>query len=257
MGSRRRLHPPATSWAAGAEDYERTRPEYPAELVAHAWDAADRPACVLDLAAGTGKLTRHLVDLADTVVAVEPLAEMRRLLAQRRLPVEVLDGVAESLPSPDRSFDAVFVGEAFHWFQAERALPEIFRVLRPGGALVLLWMRPRYRDAEQWRLDIRRPLLDLHARAPAREMDDGDWRDHMTASRLFESIDEHRLDYVQRLAAADVSALVGSWSYVMALPDGERAALLGRIRDRADTAADAQGQVTFPWRAHAAWTRRR
>ena len=257
MGTLRELHPLATAWAGGAEDYERARPEYPADLVERVWEAVDRPARLLDLAAGTGKLTRHLVELAEEVVAVEPLAEMRRLLARRRLPIELIDGTAEELPCPDRSFDAVFVGEAFHWFRADRALPEISRVLRPRGALALLWMRPRYRDAEEWLLEIRRPLLELHARAPARAMDAGDWRDQVTSRGLFDRLDEQELDFIQRLPATEVGPLVGSWSYVMALPDAERASLLGAIRDRAEAAADARGEVRFPWRAHTAWARRR
>ena len=98
---------------------------------------------MLDLAAGTGKLTRVLAEHADDVVAVEPLDGMRRVL-ERRLPhVRVLAGTAEAIPLADGAVDAVFVAEAFHWFDLPRAVAEIARVLRPGGGLAVLWNRPR------------------------------------------------------------------------------------------------------------------
>jgi SAM-dependent methyltransferase len=89
---------------------------------------------VLDLGAGTGKLTRALLALGMEVVAVEPDDAMRAVV-----PTEALAGTAEDIPLPDASVDAVLVGQAFHWFDAERALPEMVRVLRPGGTVGLLW----------------------------------------------------------------------------------------------------------------------
>jgi ubiquinone/menaquinone biosynthesis C-methylase UbiE len=124
-----------------AEQYERARPLYADGAVA--W-IAERLAIragsrVLDLAAGTGKLTRQLVALGADVVAVEPGDEMRRVLERVVPEAEVLAGTAEEIPLPDASVDAVTVGQAFHWFDAERALAEIRRVLRTGGGAALLW----------------------------------------------------------------------------------------------------------------------
>ncbi len=94
---------------------------------------------MLDLAAGTGKLTRQLVALGANVIAVEPDAGMRATFARVVPGVEMLAGSAEAIPLADASVDAVFVGQAFHWFRAEAALAEMHRVLRPGGGFGLLW----------------------------------------------------------------------------------------------------------------------
>ena len=102
-------------------------------------------ATVLDLGAGTGKLTRVLADRYARVIAVEPLAELRAILAERCPTADVRDGAAERIPLGDAEVDAVFAGQAFHWFANDAAVGEIARVLRPGGVLALLWNRPTSR----------------------------------------------------------------------------------------------------------------
>lgn len=133
----------ARSFDGVAEQYERARPEYADEgvdwLVEELGLRAGDP--VLDLAAGTGKLTRQLVRRDLSVVAVEPGDEMRAVL-KRVLPgVAALAGTAEAIPLPQWSFEAVTVGQAFHWFDPEAALAEMARVLRPGSGIALLWNR--------------------------------------------------------------------------------------------------------------------
>jgi len=126
-------HPAAPSFARVAEAYERARPGYAPEGVAYL-TARVGPE-VLDLGAGTGKLARQLTAAGIHVVAVEPLAELRALIPAG---IEALAGTAEAIPLPDASVDAVTVAQAFHWFDEERALGEIQRVLRPGGLLALV-----------------------------------------------------------------------------------------------------------------------
>lgn len=129
------------SFETVAEQYERARPEYADEAVDWLVErlGLEPGARVLDLGAGTGKLTRQLVRRGLDVVAVEPGDEMRGVL-QRVLPdVEALAGTAEAIPASDASVDAVTAGQAFHWFEREPALAEIARVLRPGGGLSFLW----------------------------------------------------------------------------------------------------------------------
>jgi SAM-dependent methyltransferase len=130
----------ARSFGARAADYAAHRPDYPADGVRWVLGAATHPVRdVLDLAAGTGKLTAGLVPLGLTVTAVEPDDGMRAVLSERFPQVTVLPGTAEAIPLPDASVDAVLVGQAFHWFDMDLALDEIGRVLRPGGVLGALW----------------------------------------------------------------------------------------------------------------------
>jgi SAM-dependent methyltransferase len=125
-----------TSFGRAASDYARGRPHYPADVLR--WCAEGDLKTVLDLGAGTGILTSDLIDLdlGLDVIAIEPLAEMRALLPAA---ARAVAGSAEAIPLPDASVDAVFVGSSQHWFDADSALTEAHRVLRPGGTLALLW----------------------------------------------------------------------------------------------------------------------
>ncbi|HEU5373525.1 MAG TPA: class I SAM-dependent methyltransferase, partial [Gaiellaceae bacterium] len=131
---------PAKSFDLAADEYERTRAGYPAELLDGLPVSPD--ADVLDLGAGTGKLTRVLVRRYAHVTAVEPLDRMRAILERVVPEAEALPGSAERIPLDDASVDAVFAAQAFHWFDHDRALPEIARVLRPAGVLALVWNGP-------------------------------------------------------------------------------------------------------------------
>jgi len=128
----------ARSFDRVAGAYQNARPSYPAAALEWVLEAAPGRR-VVDLAAGTGKLTEVLVAAGADVTAVEPLANMRAELKRALPSVRALDGTAEQMPLPDASADAVFVGQAFHWFDAPAALAEIARVLVPGGALGLVW----------------------------------------------------------------------------------------------------------------------
>jgi SAM-dependent methyltransferase len=130
----------ALSFGSAAAEYDAARPSYPADAVRWAIGDARR---VLDLGAGTGKLARVVLDLGLEAVAVEPDDEMRAFI-----PTESHAGTAEQIPLPDASVDAVVVGQAFHWFDAAKALPEMVRVLRPGGRIGLFWNL--YDDRVDW-----------------------------------------------------------------------------------------------------------
>jgi len=131
----------ALSFGRGAASYDRVRPDYSPDALDLVTErlGLGTDAEVLDLAAGTGKLTRPLVDRFARVTAVEPDAGMRAVLGQLTDCHLVLEGRAEAIPLRDQSVDVVFVGQAWHWFDKDRALVEIARVLRPQGGVVLLW----------------------------------------------------------------------------------------------------------------------
>ena len=127
-----------------ALDYEELRPSYAPEAVAWVAERSSLRAgsVVVDLAAGTGQLSRLFAPLDVDLVAVEPAANMRAVLADRVPSVRIEDGTAEAIPCADRSVDAVVVGNAFHHFERRAAFAEIHRVLRPGGVLALFWAWP-------------------------------------------------------------------------------------------------------------------
>jgi SAM-dependent methyltransferase len=212
-------------------------------------DAGD--SSVLDLAAGTGKLTRVLMRVAGSVVAVEPSEAMRA-----RLPAEVtaLDGTAEALPLADGAVDAVFSGEAFHWFDGPRAVSEIARVLRPGGGVALLW------NVAVWSAETHPWLADMAAvverfRAPGVTEENrygtGLWRRAFEASDAFGPLGELQVEHAQPQSREEFVGQVMSWSFMAALGADSRAAAADALR------AVVPPQVTVPWRTDAYWARLR
>ena len=186
----------ASSFGRRAADYDRVRPDYDPkaiELVVSRLGLG-RDSDVLDLAAGTGKLTRPLTALVGRVVAVEPDPGMLAVLRQVTDCYKALEGRAEAIPLPDGSVDAVFVGEAFHWFATREAVAEIARVLRPHGGLALVWK-------DWWETD---PPIPDEAKAVARRVyrrpdlephagENDAWRDAFVGS-AFEELREERVE---------------------------------------------------------------
>lgn len=127
----------ALSFGGVADRYDRGRPTYPRE--AAQWLAGSTPACVLELGAGTGKLTEHLVALGHDVLATDPDRRMLQRLVTRAPGAHACTGVAERLPVATGAVDVLVAAQAFHWFDLDRAVPELARVLRPGGVLALVW----------------------------------------------------------------------------------------------------------------------
>jgi SAM-dependent methyltransferase len=256
VGWRPNIGMPAGSGDRWPEDYERGRPSYPPEVV----DVPGLPltSTVLDLGAGTGKLTRLLVTTFSGVVAVEPAQAMRRLLATNCQEAQVLAGSAEEIPLADASIDAVFAAEAFHWFDGERALTEIARVLRPRGTLVLMWNLPAGPTEpsiasvdrlvrERAPRDLEYDPSDLNAARYA----SGEWRAAFAGSP-FEELQEARLLNPQTLSRDDLVAFLASMGWIADLPDVHRLPLLEKIRSL--LSAD---EYRRPWETHVCWTRPR
>jgi SAM-dependent methyltransferase len=223
------LHPTAAGFARAADVYERARPEYPPEAVA--W-LADRLGLgpgrdVVDVAAGTGKLTRLLVPTGARVVAVEPLAEMRAVLESAVPGAEALEGTAEALPLPDSCADAVTAAAAFHWFRPAEALAEIARVLRPGGRLAVVY---NTRDRES---ELQQELSELLMRhgAPVAWMREVDPGTILEESREFGPPEYAEFRHEQRFDPDGLVERVSSISYVALLEGEERARFLAQVRE--------------------------
>jgi SAM-dependent methyltransferase len=224
----------ARGFAQSAEAYELGRPGYPAAALEPLTLSPDL--VVLDLAAGTGKLTRPLVASGATVIAVEPVAEMRAALPDS---VRALDGTAEQIPLEDASVDLVTVAQAFHWFDGDAALDEIHRVLRPGGRLALVWNR-RVENAEvNVAID---ELLSPHRSGTPTHANDA-WRAAFERTTLFGPLDEHLFANEQVLDEGGLAARICSISFIACLPQLERVRVLVRARELV-----SDGRVTIPYR---------
>ena len=187
MNDRREL-----SFDEVADEYERTRPTYPRALLDGL--PLDDDAAVLDLGAGTGKLTRVLAARYREVTAVEPLANMRAMLERSVPGVTALAGSAERIPLDDGSVDGVFAAQAFHWFDKAVALPEIARVLRAGGIFAIVWNSPNDDLPDPRPADFVREVNVLHDAALKRWENEPEWEDVLRDSGVF--VDVHDRTFV-------------------------------------------------------------
>ena len=242
-------------FARASEAYEQGRPGYPPEAVARlARELELRPGrVVLDLAAGTGKLTALLAGTGAKVVAVEPVAEMRAVIERALAGVVAYPGTAEVIPLETNSVDAVTVAQAFHWFRGDEALAEIHRVLRPGGRLGLVW---NVRDSSvAWVAGLSEIIEPHRGDAPAFRT--GAWREAFERTALFESLSHAEVSHVHRLTPDGVVARVASVSFVATLSQAEREGVLTEVREllAADPVTRGRDEIELPYRADLFWTR--
>lgn len=230
--------PTGRRFGEAAEAYERGRPEYPIEAVAWLLDAG--AGTVVDLGAGTGKLTRALVGRADTIVAVEPDPVMRAALSERVPEATVVEGTGESMPLPDAFADVIVVGQAWHWIDPVRGSAEAARVLRPGGRLGLVW-NDRDED-DPWVAGLS-AILEAFGTSP-----DADFEPRVDPP--FGPLETVAIPWIQQSTVDGVIDMVASRSYVIALEDGRRASLIDQVTAWASQAADPSGRVPVPYVTH-------
>jgi SAM-dependent methyltransferase len=233
----------ALSFGSVAADYDRYRPPPPPQALD--WLIPPDATAVLDLAAGTGAVTRALCGRVPQIVAVEPDERMRAVLAARCPQADVLAGRGEDIPLPDASVDAVVVASAWHWLDPAAAVPEITRVLRPGGTLGVIWIS---RDTRvPWVAEFSQLMRE------AREADavpdgpggpNGAGRPDMAGrgrrAVLFppgsplSPLEEHQVQYTLPMTKDDLFGLLGTYSGVITLDPGRRGAFAQRARDFLD-----------------------
>lgn len=232
----------ASSFGAGAGQYRAVRPSYPDAAIDWMLPAGARH--VLDLAAGTGKLTERLVARGLHVTAVEPSGGMRAQLQDAVPKAHVLPGSAEHIPLVDGSVDAVLVAQAWHWFDVQVAVPEIARVLRPGGRLGVVW---NVRDhTVDWVEELtailhRGDSLEPVHRAPEVDGADGS----------FTPLEHKAFPWADHLPAASLRTLAATRSHLLTLPPAERDELLAAVDQLVAThpALAGRTEIDLPYRA--------
>jgi SAM-dependent methyltransferase len=236
----------ARGFALAPDDYELGRPMYPFAAVRRlVRELRIRPqSTVLDLAAGTGKLTRLIAQLGAEVIAVEPVDAMRERLIETVPGAKAMSGVAEEIPLPDESMDAVTVGQAFHWFDGDAAIDEIHRVLRPGRRLGLIW------NVKDESVDWVRQLAEIIEpyRGSAPRVASGAWKDAFERTSLFTPIERARFSFVHDVDAAALTARVTSISFIAALAPVVRERVVAQVRELVETHPETRGRDVFPLR---------
>jgi SAM-dependent methyltransferase len=220
------LHSAIQGFQAAPERYEQARPDYPVDGVDWLVERLGSPASVLDVGAGTGKLTRMLLARGLRVVAVEPLDGMRAVLERESPGVDARAGQAEALPLADGEVEAIVAGQAFHWFANERALAEFARVLTARGRLGLIW------NARQRSDPLHRAIAEIVApyRAGVPTHASDDWRAVFDEQAPLVAADEAEFEHRDRLSADGLAQRVLSTSVMSALAADEQERVAARVR---------------------------
>jgi SAM-dependent methyltransferase len=208
---------PARSFGGVADAYDRGRPSYPRE--AAVWLTSEQPLSVLELGAGTGKLTEQLVALGHDVHATDPDPKMLAVLEKHLPEVRVSQATAEEIPAGDSSYDVVVSAQAFHWFDHDKALPEIARVLRPRGRLSLVWNQR----------DERIPWVKRLGRIIGTQDQLNDPVEVLERSRLFGEAERESFRFWQLVDRHSIRDLVRSRSNVAVLSPAEQEAKMAEV----------------------------
>lgn len=247
----------AKGFQAAADLYDRGRPDYPLEGVECLLRELhlEPHRTVVDLGAGTGKFTRLLIASGATIIAVEPVEEMRRQFAASLPGIRLIDGAAEATTLPTASADAIVAAQAFHWFATGAALAEIHRVLRPGGRLGLIWNT--WDPAVDWVVRLR-DILDDYAGSTPRYKS-GQWRLPFRETALFTPLEERHFPHLQKGPLQTALDRVASISFVATLPEARRTEVLRRVRELAEThpATRGQAEIVMPYVTDVYWTVRK
>jgi ubiquinone/menaquinone biosynthesis C-methylase UbiE len=228
----------AHSFGSVAEAYERGRPTYPVEAVR--WMLGDHPQTVLELGAGTGKLTRVISGLGHDVHATDPDEAMLQVLEREVPGVRTAQAGAEEIPLGDASVDAVVAGQAFHWFDLDRALPEIARVLRPGGRICLVW---NYRNEKI-------PWVRRLGTIIGTQEQQTDPAQDLIFSELFGFLEEHEFTHWRVIDRQSIQDLVLSRSNVAVLDEAGRAAKLAEVLAFYDEYGRGMDGMQLPYVTH-------
>lgn len=258
-------HAAGVGYQRAAGVYERSRPSYPLAALAALADAVplERGRTVVDLGAGTGKFTRLLALTGAEVLAVEPVAEMRERLAELLPGVAVTDGTAEATGLPAACADAVVAAQSWHWFEAAAALAEVERLLRPGGALALVWNT--YDTSVPWVRDFQ----DIYFRLAPRDLPSppltsglgehhpGAWRESFASRKGWGVIEERHWPNPHSTTVADVVERMMSSSHIAVLDPAAQARVRSEVEAvlGAHDATRGSGAIEMPYTTDVYWMR--
>lgn len=226
----------AASFGGVAGDYAQHRPGYPAEAVQ--WLVGTTPGRVLELGAGTGRLTQQVVALGHGVLASDPAVDMLRHLRATVPAATPLLARAEAIPLQPSSVDVVIAAQAFHWFDAEKALPEIARVLRPGGVLALVW------NSGDFKIPWVKRVFELIDQPDAAALGDP-----VAGSDLFASSESRVFRHWQEINKQTLLGFVASTSKAATVTPDERAALLAQVGGIYDSYDRGSSGMRLPWQS--------
>jgi SAM-dependent methyltransferase len=246
-----------SGFGAAADEYERSRPDYPpqaVDLVVRELNIAPGRR-LLELGAGTGKLTRILAGTRARIAAIEPVEQMRRRFSVELPGTPVLAGTAEQLPFGGATFDAAVAAQAFHWFDGARALPELHRVLRSGGNLGLMW---NIKDESVGWVAALTEIIEPYERGAPRART-GAWRKAFSETDLFGELQHRAFSHEQLLDQDGLVTRIASVSFIARLPASERDDVLDRVRKLVETHTDLRGRERFslPYVTDLYWGERR
>lgn len=233
----------ASSFGAGAAVYAKSRPSYPREAIR--WLVPSGARKVLDLGAGTGQLTRGLLELEFDVVAVEPSDGMRAEFVRALPEVPILAGRAEQIPVDDDSIDAVVIAQAWHWVDVATAVPELRRVLREGGGLGLVW---NIRDE-------REPWVAELGRIMRQDIEQDMNSENPRVGTPFEPIERRDIEWTCVMTRTGLLDLVASRSYILTLAPPARQRVLNAVNDLIDTHLRDRAEIHLPYVTRCSRTR--
>jgi SAM-dependent methyltransferase len=248
----------AGSFGEVASAYERFRPGPPPEAVA--WVVPERVPRVVDLGAGTGALTRLLVERADDVVAVEPDERMRSVLASSVPGVRAVEGRGESIPLPDGCADAVLASSSWHWMDVVPTLREVGRILVPGGTLAALWSGPDPEGpffVQAQALLAERSREEPESTGGGGEAPDGGFTEAILADAMrpvstlqipdgvpFDQPEFHLFRCDVALNADEIIGLLGTLSWIITMPEERRRSVTDEARRLLAELLGVEGEVT-------------
>jgi len=245
----------ARGFQSGADAYERGRPDYSVDAVRHLVErlGISPASSVLDIAAGTGKFTRHLALTGANIIAVEPVEGMRAKFRNSLPKTDMVAGLAELLPFNSSSLDAVVAAQSFHWFDSAKAVKEIHRVLKPSAGLGLIW---NVRDESvPWVADLSKIVNKYWDAGGIPRYWEGSWKSGFDGSNLFTPLQLAEFRYVQVSDLPTMLDRFSSISYISTLPESERSAFLESIRELMERwgVISKERMVELPYRVDVFW----